>query len=372
MSPRKHVSETEPEEHWNKLYQVAGVSALLTAILIVIQMVVFILFPPPGTAIEIFTLFQDNTLLGFLALDLLYVIDNILLIPILLALYVTLRRTNLTAMLIAAALGFIGIAALIASNPAAGMHTLSGQYAAAGTDTQRAIFLAAGEAMLTGYTGTAYHVSLILGSVALVIISIVMLRDGHFNKATAIMGILANVLALGLYVPNYGTYILLFSVLFLLAWYVLIAWNLIRLGQSIPDEKSIKKNRRFQFLTWRKIRRRMIRWVFRHMSFAIPVKRLRETSTLMAFRHPQPVYPFHILLTAKRSYASLMDIPADDSTFMRELIGMVQSLIKEFNLEQSGYRLITNGGVYQDIPQLHFHLISDEVKQGGSGLKQES
>lgn len=362
MSPRKHVSVTEPAEHWNKLYQVAGMVALLTAVLIVVQVAVFILFPPPGTTLEIFTLFQDNALLGFLALDLLYVIDNVLLIPILLALYIALRKTNQTFTLIAVALGFVGIAALFASNPAAGMQTLSGRYGAAGTDAQRAIFLAAGEAILAGYTGTAYHISLILGSVALVILSIVMLQDKRFNKATAIMGILANGLALGLYVPKYGTNIQLSSVLFLLAWYILIARDLFQLGQGRPDEKSIKRNRRFQFLTWRKIRRRMIRWVFRHMSYAIPVKRLRETSAWMAFRHPQPVYPFHILLTTKRSYASLLDIPPNDSTFMRELIEMVQSLVKEYKLEESGYRLITNGGVYQDIPQLHFHLISDEVK----------
>jgi histidine triad (HIT) family protein len=113
----------------------------------------------------------------------------------------------------------------------------------------------------------------------------------------------------------------------------------------------------------------MIRWAFRHMSFAIPVKRLRETSTLMAFRHPQPVYPFHILLTTKRSYTSLMDVPVEDTTFMREVLETVQSLVREYKLEESGYRLITNGGVYQDIPQLHFHLISDVVKPARSDIR---
>ncbi|MGA9396986.1 MAG: DUF4386 family protein [Anaerolineaceae bacterium] len=365
MSPRRQVLETKPEEsHWNWLYKVAGMAALLTAVLIVVQMIVFILRPPPGTAIETFTLLQDNVLQGFLALDLLYVIDNALLIPILLALYVALRRTNEPFMLIAVAFGLVGIAALFASNPAVSMLTLGGQYAAAGTDAQRALFLAAGEAMLAVYTGTAYHVSLILGSVALVILSIVMLQDKRFNKATAFMGILANVLALGLYVPKIGIYILIFSVLFLLSWYILITLNLFQLGQGTSDEKSNKnkRDRRFQFLTWRKIRRHMIRWVFRHMSIAVPVKRLRETSTLMAFHHPQPGYPLHILLTTKRPYTSLMDLPTDDSTFMRELIDMVQSLVREFKLEESGYRFITNGGIYQDVPQLHFHLISDEVK----------
>jgi hypothetical protein len=200
-------------------------------------MIVFILWPPPNTAIEYFNLFRDNALLGFLALDLLYVIDNVLSIPILLALYIALRKTNESFMVIGVTLGFVGIAALFASNPAANMHFLSGQYAAATTDIQRSLLLAAGEAMLAVYSGTAYHVSLILGSVALVIVSIVMLKIRIFSKATAYMGILANVLALGLYVPKVGIYILFFSVVFLLVWYVLITRGFFRLGQAISKEQ---------------------------------------------------------------------------------------------------------------------------------------
>ena len=30
-----------------------------------------------------------------------------------------------------------------------------------------------------------------------------------------------------------------------------------------------------------------------------------------------------------------------------------------FILAESGYRLIVNGGKYQDFPYLHFHLVSD-------------
>jgi diadenosine tetraphosphate (Ap4A) HIT family hydrolase len=36
-----------------------------------------------------------------------------------------------------------------------------------------------------------------------------------------------------------------------------------------------------------------------------------------------------------------------------------QSLVGDFALEACGYRLVTNGGRYQDVPQLHFHLISE-------------
>lgn len=98
------------------------------------------------------------------------------------------------------------------------------------------------------------------------------------------------------------------------------------------------------------------------MSFAIPVKRLRET--LMAFHHPKPSYPLHVLLVPKRAVKTLMEFDSSDSAFLSDLFSTVQSLVEEFHL--TAYRLIVNGGEYQDFPQLHFHLMS-EVK--GQRLK---
>ena len=100
-------------------------------------------------------------------------------------------------------------------------------------------------------------------------------------------------------------------------------------------------------------------WVFAHLSFVLPVRRLRETKTLLAFHHPQPSYPVHILLVPKRALHSFTDLTVADSALISEIIQTAQSLIAEFNLERSGYRLIVNGGDYQAVPQLHFHLISE-------------
>ena len=108
----------------------------------------------------------------------------------------------------------------------------------------------------------------------------------------------------------------------------------------------------------------LIGWIFAHMSFAIPVKRLRETETLMAFHHPKPSYTFHVLLVPKKSVVSLREFDPKDSVFLMDLYATVQSLVDEFQL--AAYRLIINGGEYQDFPQLHFHLISDVVGAGVS------
>jgi histidine triad (HIT) family protein len=101
----------------------------------------------------------------------------------------------------------------------------------------------------------------------------------------------------------------------------------------------------------------IIGWIFAHMSIVIPVQRLRETETLMAFHHPKPSYSFHVLLVPKKAIASLKELDTKDSAFLSDLYATVQSLVEEFHL--SAYRLIVNGGEYQDFPQLHFHLISD-------------
>lgn len=95
------------------------------------------------------------------------------------------------------------------------------------------------------------------------------------------------------------------------------------------------------------------------MSFAIPVRRLRETDTLIVFHHPTPGYPLHILLVPKKSIGGLGDLSAADAAFMVDLFATVRDLVAEFDLESRGYRLIANGGAYQDVPLLHFHLISD-------------
>lgn len=97
------------------------------------------------------------------------------------------------------------------------------------------------------------------------------------------------------------------------------------------------------------------------MSFLIPAVRLRETPNLIAFQHPSPSYKFHVLIVPKREVASLSQLDPQDTTFLTDLYSTVQSLVDEFHLQ--AYRLIVNGGEYQDFPQLHFHLISDASEQ---------
>jgi histidine triad (HIT) family protein len=110
----------------------------------------------------------------------------------------------------------------------------------------------------------------------------------------------------------------------------------------------------------------LIGWIFAYMSFAIPVKRLHETETLLAFHHPKPSYSFHVLLVPKKAVASLKDLDTKDTSFLTDLYSTVQILVAEFELP--AYRLIVNGGEVQDFPQLHFHLVSDVGTGSGASI----
>lgn len=99
---------------------------------------------------------------------------------------------------------------------------------------------------------------------------------------------------------------------------------------------------------------------FTYFSFAIPARRLRETATLVAFHHPQPSYPIHILIVAKQPLADITAVSETDVAFMQDLFAVTASLVAELGLGSAGYRLISNGGAFQDVKHLHFHLVAGE------------
>ena len=227
------------ESAWKPLYKVAGVAALIMVVFIPIQSIIFFVWPPPSTVIGWFTLFQNNRLLGLLDMDLLLIIDQVLMGLVLLALYAALKRASPSFMAIALTLGLVGVAVYFASNTAFSMLALSFQYAAATTDAQRSTFLAAGQAMLALYQGTAFDVSYVLGGVATLIISVVMLRSNIFGKVTAYVGLLMSIMMV--VPPTVGTIGLVFSLISLVPlaiWLILIARRLFQLGSGVSKEET--------------------------------------------------------------------------------------------------------------------------------------
>lgn len=181
----------QSDSTYQGLYKLSGITALVNAFLVVGEFIVYAVFSRPGTPLEHFPLFQRNWLVGLLTLDLLGMISYLLFVPIILAFYVALRRTSQALMAVATALYFVGIADFFATNTAFPVLALSQQYAAATTNEERAMVLAAGQAMFTLFNENAFLVSYVIVSASWLLISSVMLRSTLFSRMTASAGVLA-------------------------------------------------------------------------------------------------------------------------------------------------------------------------------------
>jgi len=230
LAQRSSVSEGA---EWSTLYRVGGISALAVLALVPIQMVVFVVWPPPTAVSDWFALFQSNALVGLLDMDLLLMVDFVLLGLFFLALYPALRRTSPSLMAVALTAELVAVATYFASTVAFEMLSLSGQYAAAATDAERSSLLAAGQVMFATWQGTAFDVSYVLAGAAALLAAVVMLRSGTFGRFAAYSGILMG--AAALVPPTVGTIgvvLSLVSLLPLLPWLFLSGRRLLQLAEA--------------------------------------------------------------------------------------------------------------------------------------------
>lgn len=221
------------DSNWKVLYKAGGIASILMVVIIFIQFIVFITWPPPleGSVLDWYQIFQNNWLLGVLSFELLMIVYNVLSLLMILALYIILRRINPPITAIFLVLSLVGIIAFIVARPVFEMLFLSNQYAAATSDMQKSMILAAGEGMLATFNGTTFYASYILGSISGLLISAVMLRGNTFSKTTAYTRIASSILDFGIFIPTVGMYIAMFSVVFLLIWDIMIARRLFQLSR---------------------------------------------------------------------------------------------------------------------------------------------
>lgn len=192
----------------------------------------------PLTAAEKFAELQSSPLLGLYHLDMLNLITGVLMIPAYCALYTLLRRTAVSGF--AFLFFIIGTAVFISNNTALPMFELSIKYAAAGSEMQKNLFAAAGEAMIARGAHGSFGVfpGFALCSAAGVLMSAAMLKSGIFGKAAAYTGIAGGMLLLVYliavtFVPALKTAAMMIAApggLLSLAWMILFTVGLFKTG----------------------------------------------------------------------------------------------------------------------------------------------
>jgi hypothetical protein len=222
---------------WRGVLATAAAGAILTAVCVPLQVALFIAVPPP-TSHSVgawFDLFNTNPVIGLLSLDLLMMVEQVLAVPIILALFLLLHRATASMALLGAAGWLMGAVLFLSSNTGFEMLALARGYAGAGPADQAA-YIAAGQGMLASYwdMGTSFVFGYVLSAVGGIVLGAALLRAGTLGRATGWLLVVANVLGLGIFLPGVGIAISLFSVVVLWVWYLRIGWSLARMVRHIP------------------------------------------------------------------------------------------------------------------------------------------
>jgi len=225
------------ESRWRDLYRIGGVSSLLLAGLVAFAVIAYFIWPyTPGFASTetIFVTLNTDRLGALFSLDVMMLVTAPIDILLFIALYVALKRVNESYTLIALVLGLMAIALLIPTKPLAELVFLSEQYAAATTEVARSQYLAAGEALLTLASGTAWIVFSLFSNISFLLSSLLMLRSTDFGKATAYIGIVNSIFALGIIIPVFVIAAIcgLGATIVGTMWFVLLARGFFRLGKN--------------------------------------------------------------------------------------------------------------------------------------------
>ena len=115
--------------------------------------------------------------MGLVSLDFFIIVDEVLAIPLCLALYISLPRVRESLMLTATALSAASIVCFLIATPVLNMLYLSQQYAAATTALEREGILAAGQGVLSSWLGTPFQVGIVVGSIGMLLIGWVILAE---------------------------------------------------------------------------------------------------------------------------------------------------------------------------------------------------
>lgn len=177
------------QEH--HLHRLGGIAAILIAVLLIGELLVYAVLPNPSTAVDCIEMFNKNHLVGLLHFDLLGMISYVLFIPVMLSIFQLLRKQNEAIMLSATVLFFIGIAVFFATNTSFSMLSVSKQYALAETEMERTMLLSSYQTLLTIFNVQAFMISYVLVSLAWIMIGVVMLGSKVFSRFIASTGILA-------------------------------------------------------------------------------------------------------------------------------------------------------------------------------------
>ena len=100
----------------------------------------------------------------------------------------------------------------------------------------------------------------------------------------------------------------------------------------------------------------LVRFALRRFPRLLPFERVPTRPGWIAFRHPAPSYPIHVLIVPLPPMRGLNRLTSAEAGRLAAVFSVAMEIVGRLQLAQ-GWRLVVNGGRYQEVQLLHFHLL---------------
>jgi hypothetical protein len=216
-------------------------SALAAASLALIQTaievhgVAVLHIPVPDSTASWLVLMHDQRVFAATAFTTLQIPMFVLLVPVLIALDRALDGNRVASVRVATAVGLVGVAVYLATQPSAAMLDLSDRYASSVDAAERAQLVASADSLLALYQGPGLSTGALLVMGAIGVLSALMRGNTSFGPAVAWLGLACATVGLSYFVgvawPDVRIYLLEVSGAIFVLWLVFTARRLFALGR---------------------------------------------------------------------------------------------------------------------------------------------
>jgi hypothetical protein len=209
------------------IYRIASAAIVAMFVVVMVQIAVFSISPPPTDPEGWLAVYARSPLLGFVNADGLYVLTNLLTFPLYVALWLRLRATAPTVAGAGLGVASLSLAVYLTTNVSVELGIVA-SHASGATGEAHTAAVGAVEALLARSMGTAFVAYYLLGAVALGLFGWALRATGVWGRTAATTAIASGILML---VPStFGTLGLIasFASLIPYLWFCVIAVRRLR------------------------------------------------------------------------------------------------------------------------------------------------
>ena len=100
-----------------------------------------------------------------------------------------------------------------------------------------------------------------------------------------------------------------------------------------------------------------------------PSEKVLESEDFLVIKNKYPVAPVHILVLDKKHREKTDTISGkySEEGYWDPMFAVINTVIKELELDKTGYKLVNNGAGYNHFEHEHFHILGgSDSEPGGS------